>query len=82
VPRIRTATAIAVMLRPKLCGVSQGMGQFPWLQPQHIFEWRCDYRVLKKAINDGSVRCWGLTRRSEMSTLARAFAFISMSTSA
>ena len=33
----RTATGTAVMLRPDLCGLSQGEGWFPWLEPQHNF---------------------------------------------
>ena len=37
---IPKATATAVMLRPGLCGVSQGEGWCPWHEPQHKFEQR------------------------------------------
>ena len=41
-----------------------------------------DYRAFRNVISDGSGRCHGLVCRSEISTRASAFAFISMSTSA
>jgi len=34
-----------------------GKGLFPWLEPQHNFGLRCDYRAFRNAISDGSVRC-------------------------
>jgi DNA-binding transcriptional ArsR family regulator len=74
--------AIRVMLRPHLCGASQRMVWFPWLDPQHNFERRCDYRAFRNVISDGSFCGGGLLCRLEISTRASAFAFISMSTSA
>jgi hypothetical protein len=58
-------------------------GWFPWHEPQHNFERRLsDYRAFRNIISDGNGRCHGFVCRSEISTRASAFAFISMSTSA
>jgi len=60
-----------------------GKGPVSLGEPQHKFERRTsDYSVFKNVISDGSGRCHGLDCKPEMSTLASAFAFISMSTSA
>jgi len=56
---------------------------FPWHKPQHNFDdGASDYRPFRNVISDGSGRCQGFVCRSEISTRASAFAFISMSTSA
>lgn len=73
----------AVMLRPGLCGAAREKAGFPGMSRNiNSSGGPSDYKVFKNVISDGSGRCHGLVCRPEMSTLASAFAFISMSTSA
>ena len=82
---LRTASAIPDMLRQKLCcgwWVESGRLPVPWLNPQHRWRRRAFYKAFKNASNDGGVGSRGGPFRPVISTLAKALAFISMSTSA
>ena len=79
----RMDTATVVMLRPGLCGAAREETGFSGVGRNiNSSGGPSDYRAFKNVIRDGSGRCHGLVCRPEMSTLASAFAFISMSTSA
>jgi hypothetical protein len=72
-----------VMLRPGLCGAAGERTGFPGMSRNiNSTVGPNGYIAFKNVIRDGSGRRHVLVCRPEMSTLASAFAFISMSTSA